>query len=184
MKFLFAGDIHGSLPACQAILARVEAEKADRLILLGDLLYHGPRNPLPDGYNPKAMAELLNAQTLKPIAVRGNCDSEVDQMMLHFPITADYTLLPLRNNHLAFITHGHLYNIHNMPQISKGDLLIHGHTHINTVEDHDGITYINPGSSSLPFQNQPKSYMTLDWEQNLFTIKTFDGAVIRTYRAD
>ena len=130
------------------------------------------------------MAELLNEQAVKPIAVRGNCDSEVDQMVLNFPVRADYTLLPLHNNHVAFITHGHLFNIHNMPPIGKGDLLIHGHTHVNTVEDHDGITYINPGSSSLPFQNQPKSYMTLNWEENLFEIKTFDGAVIRTFHAE
>lgn len=183
MKFFFASDIHGSLPACQAILSRFEAEKADRLFLLGDLLYHGPRNPLPEGYNPKAMAELLNDFAPKPICVRGNCDSEVDQMVLTFPITADYMVLPLKNNHMAFLTHGHLFNIHHMPQIGEGDLLIHGHTHIHTVENHNGVTYINPGSSALPFNGQPKSYMTLDWDQNLFEIKAYDGTVLLSHQA-
>jgi uncharacterized protein len=183
MKFMFASDIHGSLPACKAVLERLEAEKADRLILLGDLLYHGPRNPLPEGYTPLAMSELLNAMPVKPLCVRGNCDSEVDQMVLNFPITADYTILPLYGGHIAFITHGHLYNVHHMPQIGEGDLLIHGHTHIHTVETHRGVTYINPGSATFPFEGQPKSYMTLDWEQGLFEIKAFDGAVLQSHSA-
>lgn len=183
MRFLFASDIHGSLPTCKAVLERLEAEKADRLILLGDLLYHGPRNPLPEEYNPLAVSEALNALSVKPLCVRGNCDSEVDQMVLNFPVTADYTMLPLVNNRLAFLTHGHMYNIHHMPQIAPGDLLIHGHTHIHTVEDHQGVTYINPGSATFPFQGQPKSYMTLDWEQNLFEIKAFDGTVLKSHQA-
>ena len=183
MKIMFASDIHGSLPACKAILTRFAEEKADRLFLLGDLLYHGPRNPLPEGYNPMGMSEMLNALSVKPICVRGNCDSEVDQMVLDFPITADYAILPLKNNQIAFLTHGHLYNIHSMPPISPGDLLIHGHTHIHTAENHHGITYINPGSSSLPNHNQPKSYMTLDGDTNLFEIKGFDGSVLLSYSA-
>lgn len=183
MKFLFASDLHGSLTACKAILSRLTDEKADRLILLGDLLYHGPRNPLPDGYNPMAVSELLNGLSVKPLCVRGNCDSEVDQMVLSFPIMADYSFLPLRNDKIAFITHGHLYNVYHMPQLSRGDLLVHGHTHIHTAEDHEGVTYINPGSSALPHEGQPKSYMTLDWEQSLFEIKSFDGAVLQSFRA-
>jgi putative phosphoesterase len=183
MKLLFASDIHGSLSACQAVLERLKEERADRLILLGDLLYHGPRNPLPDGYDPMAVSDALNALAVRPLCVRGNCDSEVDQMVLNFPIMADYTILPLKNSRLAFITHGHIYNIHNMPQISHGDLLIHGHTHIHTVENHHGVTYINPGSASLPHEGQPKSYMTLDPDQNLFEIKMFDGTVLQSHRA-
>jgi hypothetical protein len=183
MKFLFASDFHGSLLACNAVLERLEAEKADRLILLGDLLYHGPRNPLPDGYHPLETAEALNSLPVKPLCVRGNCDSEVDQMVLNFPIMADYTLLPLPNNHVAFITHGHLYNLHSLPPVSPGDILIHGHTHIHTVQAQQGITYINPGSVSLPHDGQPKSYMILDWEDALFTVKAFDGTVLQTFRA-
>jgi len=182
MKFLFASDLHGSLTACKAILSRLEAEQADRLILLGDLLYHGPRNPLPDGYAPLAVSETLNALAVKPLCVRGNCDSEVDQMVLNFPIMADYTLLPLKGGKTAFITHGHLYNIYNMPQLSPGDLLIHGHTHVHTAENHGGVTYLNPGSSALPHEGQPKSYMTLDWEQSLFEIKAFNGTVLQSHR--
>ena len=183
MKFLFASDIHGSLPACKAVLERLEAEQAARLILLGDLLYHGPRNPLPDGYNPMAVADALNELAVKPLCVRGNCDSEVDQMVLNFPVMADYTLLPLQNNKTAFITHGHLYNIHHMPQLGPGDILIHGHTHIHTVETHQEVTYINPGSVSLPHEGQPKSYMTLASDQNLFEIKSFNGTVLQSHRA-
>ena len=183
MKILFASDIHGSLPACKAILSRLEAEKADRLFLLGDLLYHGARNPLPEGYSTKGVTELLNTLSVKPVCVRGNCDSEVDQMVLQFPITADYTILPLQNNKIAFITHGHLFNINHMPPITSGDLLIHGHTHIHTVEPHDGITYINPGSAALPNNGQPKSYMILDWDQNRFEIKAFDGTILLSHQA-
>ena len=183
MKYMFASDLHGSFAACKAVIKQLEAEQADRLILLGDLLYHGPRNPLPTEYNPAAVAEALSALQPKPLSVRGNCDSEVDQMVLAFPIMADYTLLPLAGGKTAFITHGHLYNVHNLPPFSPGDLLIHGHTHIHTVEDHDGITYINPGSASLPHEGQPKSYMTLDTETNLFEIKSFDAVVLQSFQA-
>ena len=181
MKYLFASDLHGSRSAAEAILAHMEAEKADRLILLGDLLYHGPRNPLPDAYDPMAIAGLFNAMPVKPLAVRGNCDAEIDQMVLQFPIMADYMLLPLKDGHAAFVTHGHLYNLAVRPPYRKGDVLIHGHTHVHTVETSDGLTYINPGSAALPKENQPKSYMTLDWDAGLFTIKAMDGSTLRTY---
>lgn len=183
MKFLFASDIHGSFTACKAILKQLEAEEADRLILLGDLLYHAPRNPLPESYDPLAVSEAFNELKVKPLCVRGNCDSEVDQMVLHFPIMADYMVLPLKANKTAFLTHGHLYNVNHMPRINSGDLLIHGHTHIHTIVDRDGVTYINPGSASLPHDNQPRSYMTLDWDQSLLEIKAFDGTILQSYRA-
>ena len=181
MKILFASDLHGSLAATEAVLARMEAEKADRLILLGDLLYHGPRNPLPERYDPMAVATLFNAMPVKPLAVRGNCDAEIDQMVLEFPLMADYMLLPLQDGHAAFVTHGHLFNLAVRPPYRKGDVLIHGHTHVHTVETSDGLTYINPGSAALPKENQPKSYMTLDWDTGLFTIKAMDGSTLRTY---
>ena len=182
MKFLFASDLHGSRSATEAVLARMMAEKADRLILLGDLLYHGPRNDLPDAYEPKAVFALLNGMPVKPLAVRGNCDAEIDQMVLEFPIMADYMLLPLANNSCAFITHGHLFNLANRPPHQRGDLLIHGHTHVHTVETIDGLTYINPGSAALPKEGQPKSYMTLDWDEGLFQIKALsDGRMLRRY---
>ena len=181
-KYLIASDLHGSLSAAEAVLARLTAEEADRLILLGDLLYHGPRNDLPDQYNPKAVFALLNALPVKPYAVRGNCDAEIDQMVLEFPIMADYMILPLVNNHSAFVTHGHLFNLAVRPPYQPGDLLIHGHTHVHTVETIDGLTYLNPGSAALPKEGQPRSYMTLDWEAGLFTIKAMDGAALQTYQ--
>jgi putative phosphoesterase len=181
MKYLFASDLHGSRAAAEAVLARFEAEKADRLILLGDLLYHGPRNPLPESYDPKTVAELLNALPVKPFAVRGNCDAEIDQMVLNFPIMADYMLLPLANGAGAFITHGHLFNLASPPPYRQGDVLIHGHTHVHTVETVNGLTYINPGSAALPKEGQEKSYMTLDWGAGHFDIKAFDGRVLQSH---
>ena len=181
MKYLFASDLHGSRSAAQAVLERLTAEKADRLILLGDLLYHGPRNDLPDAYSPKEVFELFNAMPVKPFAVRGNCDAEIDQMVLDFPIMADYMLLPMVNGSSAFITHGHLFNLASPPPYRHGDLLIHGHTHVHTVQTINGLTYINPGSAALPKENQVKSYMTLDWEAGLFEIKAFDGSVLKRF---
>jgi uncharacterized protein len=181
MKYLFASDLHGSRAAAQAVLARMEAEKADRLILLGDLLYHGPRNDLPEAYDPKGVVALFNALPVKPFAVRGNCDAEIDQSVLDFPIMADYMLLPLVNGAGAFITHGHLFNLASPPPHRAGDVLIHGHTHVHTVQTVNGLTYINPGSAALPKENQPKSYMTLNWEEGRFDIKSFDGAVLQSF---
>lgn len=181
MKYLFASDLHGSRSAAEAVMSRLSAERANRLILLGDLLYHGPRNDLPDQYDPKGVIRLFNEMPVKPLAVRGNCDAEIDQTVLDFPIMADYALLPLVNGSTAFLTHGHLFNLANRPPHNRGDLIIHGHTHVHCVETIDGLTYINPGSASLPKENQPKSYMTLDWEEGLFQIKSFDGSVLQRF---
>ncbi len=176
MKYLFASDLHGSLTACEAVLSRFAAENADRLILLGDLLYHGPRNDLPDRYDPKAVFALLNALSPAPLCVRGNCDAEVDQMVLSFPIMADYALLPLEGSVCAFLTHGHLFHTGNPPPHKAGDVLIHGHTHVHCVQPQEDYTYLNPGSAALPKEGQPKSYMT--YERGLFQIKDFTGAVL------
>ena len=181
MKYLFATDLHGSRSAAEAVLSRMEAENVDRLILLGDLLYHGPRNPLPDAHDPMGVADLLNSLPVKPYAVRGNCDSEVDQMVLDFPIMGDYIILPLVNGSMAFITHGHVFNLATRPPYRPGDVLIHGHTHVHCVESSNGLTYINPGSAALPKENQPKSYMLLDWDTGLFEIKTFEGIVLQRH---
>ena len=137
MKLMFASDIHGSRSACEAVLAAYKAEGAERLVLLGDLLYHGPRNNLPDAYDPKGVIALLNGVKNELLCVRGNCDAEVDQMVLQFPIMADYALLHL-DGRTAFITHGHLFNLDNLPPHKPGDLLIHGHTHVLTVQEKDG----------------------------------------------
>ncbi len=178
MKLMFASDLHGSLSAAQAIFNRYQTEGADRLVLLGDLLYHGPRNDLPDAYDPKGVTALLNAHKDDLLCVRGNCDAEVDQMVLNFPIQADYALFDLDGT-TAFVTHGHLFNTAALPPHKTGDLLIHGHTHVLTVQQADGMTYINPGSAALPKEGNPKSYMV--YENGVFSIKTLEGEVIRTH---
>jgi len=182
MKILFASDIHGSAAAAELVLSRVETEKADRLVLLGDILYHGPRNDLPERYDPKTVTKLLNEYALTPLCVRGNCDSEVDQMVLNFPIMADYALLPLENGAFAFITHGHLFNTQTPPPHKKGDILIHGHTHVHGVWQESDFTYINPGSAALPKEGQPRSYMV--YEDGVFSIKKLETAeILMTWKA-
>ncbi|GIU47317.1 phosphoesterase [Shewanella sairae] len=157
MKLFIASDLHGSLPATQAMLARFEASNADHLILLGDLLNHGPRNAIPDGYNPVATAEALNTYSNKVIAVRGNCDSEVDQALLQFPITASYAHVLLPQMRLL-LTHGHIYNPDNLPPLQSGDALLYGHSHIAVAEYRDDILLFNPGSTTIPRNDGRSSY--------------------------
>lgn len=176
MKLMFISDIHGSLIWLERALKKFEEEKADLIVLLGDVLYHGPRNPLPEGYNPKEVAELVNANKEKFIAVRGNCDSEVDQMVLEVPIMADYSVL-LVDNTKIFATHGHLFNKDNMPCLNEGDVLVHGHTHLPVAEKMGDIYLCNPGSISYPKENNPHSYGVL--ENNQFKVKDFDGNQIK-----
>ena len=172
MKILFASDLHGSLFYCNELLNIVKREQPEKIVLLGDLLYHGPRNALPKEYNPQKVFEILNTLKEKIICVRGNCDSEVDQMVLEFPIMADYCILNVDNINL-FLTHGHLYNKESMPNIEDNDILIHGHTHINIIEKLEKGTYIHPGSISMPKENQENSYMI--YENKKFTIKNIEG---------
>lgn len=181
MKILFASDIHGSASACEKVLERVQTEKADRLILMGDLLYHGPRNDLPDRYAPKEVIRLLNESPLTPLCVRGNCDAEVDQMVLNFPIMADYALLPLENGSCAFLTHGHLFDREHLPPHKPGDVLVNGHFHVYAAEPAGDMFYVNPGSAALPKENQEKSYMV--YENGVFTIKALEtGEMLKTFR--
>lgn len=183
MKILFASDLHGSASAARAVLNRFEQEGCERWILLGDLLYHGPRNDLPENYDPKAVIALLNGYPIAPLCVRGNCDAEVDQMVLNFPIRADSMLLPLENGRCAFITHGHLFNVECPPPHSRGDVLIHGHTHVHGVWAQEDYTYLNPGSAALPKEGQPKSYMV--YEDGVFTIKRLEsGEPIMSWKAE
>ncbi|MDD3430051.1 MAG: phosphodiesterase [Oscillospiraceae bacterium] len=174
MKLIFASDIHGSAFYAQKVVDAFEAEKADKLILLGDLLYHGPRNDLPRNYAPKAVIPLLNGLKDKILAVRGNCDSEVDQMVLEFPILADYALLMLENGRTAYLTHGHTHNEANLPPLATGDILIHGHTHVQVMEDRGSYIFINPGSTSIPKENTCHSYMI--YQNGVFTIKNIETA--------
>ena len=195
MKYFIASDIHGSAFYCDQLIEQFNASGADKMILLGDILYHGPRNELPLGYEPKKVIEMLNAISDKILCVRGNCDSEVDQMVLNFPIMADYAIMPYKDRTI-FITHGHVYGREAydgyaelqeayknkliktapkpLPKLNKGDILLHGHTHVcvcTTISG--GIIYINPGSVSIPKEGTSNGYMT--FEDGVFTRYSLDG---------
>ncbi len=178
MKIFVASDIHGSLYYANEMISAFLREGADKLLLLGDLLYHGPRNPLTKDYNPAEVATLLNSYSDKILAVRGNCDSEVDQMILNFPILADYALLPIGKT-TVFMTHGHLFNLENPPKIGKGDILLHGHTHVPVAIKTDSFTYLNPGSISLPKEDSNHGYMIIEGEN--FTWKKLCGEIYKEF---
>lgn len=175
MKYMIASDIHGSAYYCKKMLSAFEKEEADKLLLLGDILYHGPRNDLPEEYSPKSVIEMLNAVKDKIICVRGNCDCDVDQMVLKFPIMAEYAVL-CAGDRFIYATHGHKFNIGNPPPLSRADILLHGHTHIPSWERFgDGNLCLNPGSVSIPKENSEHSYMII--KGNSIAWKTLDGKV-------
>ncbi|WP_409306937.1 phosphodiesterase [Pectobacterium sp. B1J-3] len=176
MKLMFASDLHGSLSATEQVLSLFEKQGADWLILLGDFLNHGPRNPLPDNYQPAEVAARLNIYAKRIIAVRGNCDSEVDQMLLHFPITAPWQHVLLPKNRL-FLTHGHIYHPDNLPPLNAGDVLAYGHTHIPIAEQREGIYHFNPGSVSLPKGGYAASYGMLE-DDVLYVLPLLGGEPI------
>ena len=162
MKWMIASDLHGSYFYASQMQQAFEREQADRLLLLGDLLYHGPRNDLPEGYAPKQVMPLLNSMKDRLLCVRGNCDAEVDQMVLDLPVMADYCILPAGEK-LIYATHGHIYNGKNPPPLAEGDILLHGHTHVPAwTEFGQRNVCLNPGSLSIPKENSPHSYMILE----------------------
>ena len=164
MKLMIASDIHGSARWCERMLEAWQAEGRPRLLLLGDLLYHGPRNDLPDDYAPKRVIDMLNAVRSHLLCVRGNCEAEVDQMVLSFPVMADYCVLPL-SSRVLYATHGHIHGETNPPPLLPGDILLCGHTHIPAFSRHDTFTYVNPGSVSIPKNGSCHSYLTLQDDQ-------------------
>lgn len=181
MKFLIASDLHGSVTACQGLLDAFDREGADRLVLLGDILYHGPRNDLPDGYAPKEVIALLSPLADRILAVRGNCDTEVDQMVLPFPILADYAVMPV-GERLMILTHGHKYGENSPPPMAKGGILLQGHTHVAGIKEKEGFTLLNPGSLSIPKENTPRGYILL--EDGLFSFRHLDsGETYATFKA-
>ena len=173
---MIAPDIHGSAYYCLEMLDAMKKECPDRLLLLGDILYHGPRNDLPLEYEPKKVIKMLNEVKEKLFCVRGNCDTEVDQMVLDFPIMADYALLEL-NGKTFYATHGHIHNADALPPMQAGDILIHGHTHLLKAEPMGDKFLLNPGSTSLAKGGNPNTYGRLD--ENVFAIYDFDGNVIK-----
>ena len=178
MNLLIASDIHGSAAYGERLLDAFAREGAERLLLLGDLLYHGPRNDLPTGYDPKAVIAMLNAVKTRLLCVRGNCDTEVDQMVLEFPILADYAIL-YAGTRMIFATHGHRYHTAALPPLSAGDILLHGHTHVPACDMCGDILYVNPGSVSIPKEGSPHGYMLLT--DRGFVWKDLDGHVYREY---
>ena len=179
MKLMIASDIHGSAHYCEELLGAWEREKPDKLVLLGDLLYHGPRNDLPEGYAPKEVIAMLNGIKQELLCVRGNCDTEVDQMVLEFPILADYAWLYVpaaeepERERMVFVTHGHIFHQGHLPMLKPGDILLHGHTHVPVCQKGEGYLYMNPGSVSIPKEGSWHGYMTC--EEGRFFWKDLDG---------
>lgn len=172
MRLMIASDIHGSEYYCSQLLEAYKKENTKRLLLLGDILYHGPRNDLPEGYNPKKVIAMLNEYRQDIFCVRGNCDTEVDQMVLEFPILADYCVIA-EGKQLIYATHGHTFNERNLPPLHKGDILLCGHTHVPACVEYDDYTYLNPGSVSIPKEKSWYGYMILDKE--IFVWKDLNG---------
>ena len=182
MKFIIASDIHGCAPACRKLLDSFAASGADRLILLGDLLYHGPRNDLPEGYDPKAVITMLSEYADRLFCVRGNCDTEVDQMVLPFPIMAETALLFVDGREW-FACHGHRTGANpstgDLPRLPVGSVILSGHTHVPVLEENaDGILLFNPGSVSIPKGGFPASYGV--YEDGAFSVMDFDGNTVLT----
>lgn len=172
MKLFIASDIHGSAYYARLLADRFAAEKADRLVLLGDVLYHGPRNDLPREYDPKAVISILNPLKDKIIAVKGNCESEVDSMVLDFNVQSEFATL-ISDKHTLLMTHGHRTN----PPMNGFDVLLCGHTHVPALEKRDGYIYVNPGSVSIPKEASPHSYMTFDGR----TLRWYDLNTVECY---
>lgn len=177
MKILFFSDIHGMALTLRQLLALADTLHPDRMVILGDILYHGPRNGVHDGYDPQEVVKLLNERKQNILAVRGNCDAEVDQMLLNFPIMADYAEL-LVDECRFFLTHGHLWNESNQPDLPENTILVHGHTHIPVKKKcTSGLTIFNPGSISLPKAGFTRSFGFYDGRE-LTVRKLDDGSVM------
>ena len=181
MKLLIASDLHGSASYTRQLLDAFQRENADRLLLLGDLLYHGPRNDLPDEYSPKQVIALLSEYKDRVLCVRGNCDTEVDQMVLPFPILADYAVIPV-GHRLMYCTHGHHFNVNALPPMSKGDILLYGHTHVPLLDVTEDRVCLNPGSVSIPKEGSWHGYMTL--EDGHFRWCDLEGKLHQEWRAN
>ncbi|WP_417349060.1 phosphodiesterase [Ferrimonas sp.] len=178
---LFISDIHGCLPALEKALEWADKLNCQHLVLLGDILNHGPRNPVPEGYNPPKVADLLNQHAERILAVRGNCDSEVDQMLCSFPLLADYSNMLLGNKR-AFITHGHLWNDSKLPPLAQGDIICFGHTHIPMARWQNERLMFNPGSITLPKGGFAPSLGHFDG--TLLTVMDLDGNTIEQAAID
>ena len=174
MKLMIASDIHGSAFFCEKMLKAFECEHAERLLLLGDVLYHGPRNDLPEGYAPKEVISMLNGIKESVICVRGNCDTEVDQMVLEFPVLNEQVFLSI-NGFEMLAVHGHKA----FPAVKSKSVILSGHTHVPKFVEENGVFYLNPGSVSIPKENSAHGYLV--FEHGVFTHKDLDGNVLKTF---
>ena len=172
MKSLIISDIHGCPINLKKVLSRFEKEAFDYLIILGDILYHGPRNPIPAGYAPQEVAALLNAHKSHIIACRGNCEAEVDQMLLDFPCMGDYSQL-IDGEHAFFATHGHHYTADHFPKGPQKNIFLSGHTHLWVLEKREDLVICNPGSITLPKENRPATYAV--YENNTLSVVDLEG---------
>ncbi len=177
MKWFIASDIHGSAYYANKMIDAYKKEKAEKMLLLGDILYHGPRNDLPKGYNPKEVIELLNAKKNNILCVRGNCDAEVDQMVLEFSVMEDYKIIE-EDEIKILATHGHIYNEEKLP-CESFDILLNGHTHVPKMKEYENYTYINPGSVSIPKEGSHHGYMIFC--DGKFIWKDFDGNIVKEH---
>ena len=170
MKILIASDLHGSAYWCRRLMEEIEKEQPDRIVLLGDLLYHGPRNDLPREYAPKQVIPMLSSLKEKILAVRGNCEAEVDQMVLPFPCLADFSQLFV-DGRLMHLTRGHHQNPQNLPPLPQGSIFLYGHTHVKFDQVVDGIRCLNPGSVSIP---KDGSHSYLIYENGNFSFRILE----------
>lgn len=176
MKYLIVSDIHGSLPALERVLDFFDKQQCDLLCILGDILNYGPRNGLPQGLDPKGIADRLNQRAGQIIAIRGNCDSEVDQMLLHFPIMADYALI-IDEGRKLFLTHGHVFNEENLPK-GNPDFFFYGHTHLWKLEKQEKMTVCNTGSVTFPKGGNEPTFAV--YEDGQVTVYRLDGTALKT----
>ena len=175
MKLLISSDIHGSAYYCEKLLEAKRREETGRMLLLGDVLYHGPRNDLPRDYSPKKVISMLNEHRNEIYCVRGNCEAEVDQMVLEFPVLADYCLLPAGGGSgaMIFCTHGHVFNEKHLPPMTPGDALLFGHTHVPLAVRYGEYYFLNPGSVSIPKNGSVQSYAVL--EDGVFSVRKLES---------
>lgn len=178
MRYLILSDIHGSLPVLQKVLSFYDEGKYDMLLLLGDLLNYGPRNGLPQGLDAPSVAKLLGERAANIVAVRGNCDSEVDQMLLPFPILSDYALV-CDGPHRLFLTHGHIYNEQKLPPAISCEVFFYGHTHLWTLQEatQERPAICNTGSPTFPKGGNPPTFATL--ENGLLSVRLLDGTILK-----
>ncbi|MBP0968696.1 MAG: phosphodiesterase [Oscillospiraceae bacterium] len=178
MKWFIFSDLHGSAYWCGKVMEALEREGADRILYLGDVFNHGPSNGEPERYGPPEVIDMLNAHADRIIAVRGNCDIETDQSVLKYSMLEDYKAVGF-GDRMIYATHGHIYNENNLPPLAKGDILLHGHSHIPACEDHGDFLYLNPGSVALPKGGSTNSYMVMT--ESGIEWKDMDGNVTMTY---